>query len=258
MGPLTAGEGQDSRSWRRKGERSQALYYLSGPAVLEVGSFCRELFSHLPKETASAFDALFTKGGNATILVGLRGKTGNHLALEGRLPAAPVDTWSGNTKTRDRSALALQALSLPVLTSAHNPMVQGPNMEVFFPKFQLDQKYCMYELLEQMVIGRIFQLQADLCDLSVASRNWKVSKVLQRAGIEVDEKGAEAVTGTLLEMTADSMPPIIRIDQPRHFMIYEETSGMLLFRGRVVNPALLRFQTRVSTRCSRRRRTRGS
>lgn len=32
-------------------------------------------------------------------------------------------------------------------------------------------------------------------------------QVLQRAGIEVDEKGAEAVTGTLLQTTADSMPP---------------------------------------------------
>ncbi|XP_053079401.1 protein Z-dependent protease inhibitor-like [Acinonyx jubatus] len=133
----------------------------------------------------------------------------------------------------------------------------------------------MYELLEQMVIGRIFQLQADLCDLSVASRNWKVSKanpwyrfrpfllaqmspVLQRAGIEVDEKGAEAVMETLLETTADSMPPHHPNRPATSFMIYEETSGMLLFRGRVVNPALLRFQTRVSTWCSRRRRTRGS
>nr|4AFX_B Chain B, PROTEIN Z DEPENDENT PROTEASE INHIBITOR [Homo sapiens]4AJU_B Chain B, PROTEIN Z-DEPENDENT PROTEASE INHIBITOR [Homo sapiens] len=36
-----------------------------------------------------------------------------------------------------------------------------------------------------------------------------------------------------------SMPPVIKIDRPFHFMIYEETSGMLLFLGRVVNPTLL-------------------
>lgn len=57
--------------------------------------------------------------------------------------------------------------------------------------------------------------------------------------IEVNEKGTEAVVGTLSEITAYSMPPIIKVDRPFHFMIYEETSRMLLFLGRVVNPTVL-------------------
>ena len=64
-------------------------------------------------------------------------------------------------------------------------------------------------------------------------------QVLQRAMIEVDEEGTEAVAGTLSEITAYSMPPIIKVDRPFHFIIYEETSRILLFLGRVVNPTLL-------------------
>lgn len=57
--------------------------------------------------------------------------------------------------------------------------------------------------------------------------------------IEVDEEGTEAMAGTLLEITAYYMPPIIRVDRPFLFIIYEETSRTVLFLGRVVNPTLL-------------------
>ena len=52
-------------------------------------------------------------------------------------------------------------------------------MEVFFPKFKLDQKYKMHELLKQMGVQRIFLPWADLRDLTVTERNLKVSKVSQ-------------------------------------------------------------------------------
>ncbi|XP_076979556.1 protein Z-dependent protease inhibitor [Tamandua tetradactyla] len=151
--------------------------------------------------------------GKATMLVILMEKMGDHLALEDYLTTDLVETWLRNMKTR--------------------------KMEVFFPKFKLDQKYEMRELLKQMGIKRIFSPWADLSELSVTEKNLKVSKVLQRAVIEVDEKGTEAMVGTLSEMIAYSMPPIIKVDRPFHFMIYEETSRMLLFLGRVVNPTLL-------------------
>ncbi|KAM9202496.1 protein Z-dependent protease inhibitor isoform 1-T3 [Dugong dugon] len=151
--------------------------------------------------------------GNATMLVVLMQKMGDHLALEDYLTTELVETWLRNMKTR--------------------------KMEVFLPKFKLDQKYEMHELLKQMGIRRIFSSWADLSELSVTTRNLKVSKVLQRAMIEVNEKGTEAVVGTLSEIIAYSMPPIIKVDRPFHFMIYEETSRMLLFLGRVVNPTLL-------------------
>ena len=53
------------------------------------------------------------------------------------------------------------------------------NMEVFFPKFKLDQKYEMHELLKQMGIRKIFSPWASLSELSATARNLKVTKVSQ-------------------------------------------------------------------------------
>ena len=52
-------------------------------------------------------------------------------------------------------------------------------MEVFFPKFKLDQKYKMHELLKQMGVRKIFSPWADLSNLAVTERSLKVSKVSQ-------------------------------------------------------------------------------
>ncbi|XP_004682088.1 PREDICTED: protein Z-dependent protease inhibitor [Condylura cristata] len=150
--------------------------------------------------------------GHATMLVVLMEKKGDHLALEDYLSSDLLDTWLGDMDTR--------------------------RMEVFFPKFKLDQKFEMHKLLKQMGIRRIFSPWAELSELSAAPGDLKVSTVLQRAVIEVDERGTEAAAGTLSEMIAYSMPPIIKVDRPFHFMIYDETSRMLLFLGRVVNPTL--------------------
>lgn len=112
-------------------------------------------------------------------------------------------------------------------------------MEVFFPKFKLNQRYEMHKLLKQMGIRKIFSTSADLSELSDMARNLQVSKVLQQSVLEVDERGTEAVTRTQSEIVAYTMPPVIKVDRPFHFMIYEEMSRMLLFLGRVVNPTVL-------------------
>lgn len=52
-------------------------------------------------------------------------------------------------------------------------------MEVFFPKFKLDQRYEMHKLLQQMGIRRIFSTSADLSELSAVARNLQVSKASQ-------------------------------------------------------------------------------
>lgn len=52
-------------------------------------------------------------------------------------------------------------------------------MEVFFPKFKLNQRYEMHELLKQMGIRRLFSTSADLSELSAMARNLQVSRVSQ-------------------------------------------------------------------------------
>ncbi|XP_068942163.1 protein Z-dependent protease inhibitor [Petaurus breviceps papuanus] len=150
--------------------------------------------------------------GNASMLVVLVDKMGDHLAIEDYLTVELVDKWIRNMETR--------------------------KTDVFFPKFKLDQKYEVQEFLKQMGMRAIFSPWADLSELSGPARNLKVSKILQRTVIEVNERGTEAAAGTIAEIVAYSMPAIIRVDRPFHFMIYEETTKSLLFLGRVVNPSL--------------------
>ncbi|KAB0352921.1 hypothetical protein FD754_017778 [Muntiacus muntjak] len=196
------------------------------PALTEMDTFYLDKYKtvkvpmmYRSGKFASTFDTNFRchvlklpYRGNASMLVVLMG-IGDHLTLEDYLTTDLVDAWLRNMKAR--------------------------KMEVFFPKFKLDQKYKMHELLKQMGVQKIFSPWSDLSNLAVTERNLKVSKILQRAMIEVDEEGTEAMAGTLSEITAYYMPPVIKVDRPFLFIVYEETSRTVLFLGRVVNPTLL-------------------
>ncbi|XP_049626691.1 protein Z-dependent protease inhibitor [Suncus etruscus] len=166
---------------------------------------------------ASTFDKTFRchvlqlpYRGNASMLVILMENMGDHLALEDYLTPELVDKWLRTMKTRE--------------------------MEIYFPKFKLDQEYGLHKLLKQLGIREVFSTRANLSEISATARDLRVSKVLQRTVFEVDEKGTDAVAGTQSQITAYSMPPIIKLNRPFHFLIYEETSRMLLFLGRVMNP----------------------
>ncbi|XP_042310745.1 protein Z-dependent protease inhibitor [Sceloporus undulatus] len=111
-------------------------------------------------------------------------------------------------------------------------------MDIYFPKFKLDQSYHIEELLQDMGIKDLFSYKADLSHLT-DQRYVKISQVLQRAVIEVDEKGTEAAAISGSEIIAYSLPSTVRVNRPFLFMIYEETSNALLFMGRVINPTEL-------------------
>ncbi|CAM5122916.1 unnamed protein product [Eretmochelys imbricata] len=150
--------------------------------------------------------------GSAHMLIAMPEKEGDYASLEDHITAELVESWLRNMKTR--------------------------KMDIFFPKFKLDQKYQMHELLRILGIQNLFTKRADLSQLT-DQRFVKVSKIIQRAVIEVDEKGTEAAAVSGSEITAYSMPPTIKVNQPFLFMIYEETFKTLLFMGRVVNPTEL-------------------
>uniref|UniRef100_A0A8C9FIE6 Serpin domain-containing protein n=1 Tax=Pavo cristatus TaxID=9049 RepID=A0A8C9FIE6_PAVCR len=109
------------------------------------------------------------------------------------------------------------------------------NMDISFPKFKLEQKYKMKKLLYALGIKNLFARTADLSHLT-DQKHITVSQVVQKAVIEVDEKGTEAAAATGSEIIAFSAPPVIKVDRPFLFMIFEETLKTLLFIGRVVDP----------------------
>ncbi|NXJ61842.1 ZPI inhibitor, partial [Rostratula benghalensis] len=147
--------------------------------------------------------------GKAHMLIVIPEKEGDYISLEDHLTAELVESWLGNMKTR--------------------------YLDISFPKFKLEQKYKMKKLLHALGIKNLFTRAANLSHLT-DEKYVAVSQIVQKAVIEVDEEGTEATAASGSEITAFTVPPVIKVDQPFLFMIFEETFKTLLFIGRVVDP----------------------
>ncbi|XP_042670868.1 protein Z-dependent protease inhibitor [Centrocercus urophasianus] len=147
--------------------------------------------------------------GKAYMLIVIPEKGEDYVSLEDHLTMELVESWLANMKSR--------------------------NMDISFPKFKLEQKYKMKKWLYALGIKNLFARTADLSHLT-DQKYITVSQVVQKAVIEVDEKGTEAAAATGSEIIAFSAPPVIKVDRPFLFMIFEETFKTLLFIGRVVDP----------------------
>ncbi|NXO22324.1 ZPI inhibitor, partial [Cisticola juncidis] len=147
--------------------------------------------------------------GNAHMLIVIPEKEGDYISIEDHLTTELVESWLGNMKIR--------------------------KVDISFPKFKLEQKYKMKKLLQGLGIKKLFTRSADLSHLT-DHEYIAVSQVVQKAVIEVDEEGTEAAAASGSEITAFTVPPVIKVDRPFLFMIFEETFKTLLFIGRVVDP----------------------
>lgn len=63
----------------------------------------------------------------------------------------------------------------------------------------------------------------------------EVSNVLQKIGIEINEKGSTAYASPSLDKRIDSAIEF-KADRPFLFFIIDETTGTLIFSGKVVHP----------------------
>ncbi|XP_074724783.1 protein Z-dependent protease inhibitor isoform X1 [Strix uralensis] len=147
--------------------------------------------------------------GKAHMLIVIPEKEGDYISLEDHLTTELVESWLGNMKTRE--------------------------VDISFPKFKLEQKYKMKKLLHALGIKNLFTRTANLSHLTDQGYV-AVSQVVQKAVIEVDEEGTEATAASGSEITAFTVPPVIKVDRPFLFMIFEDTFKTLLFIGRVVDP----------------------
>ena len=67
-----------------------------------------------------------------------------------------------------------------------------------------------------------------------------ISAVIHKAYVDVNEEGTEAAAATAVVMTTESIGPripTVRADHPFLFMIRDNSSGAILFMGRVSDPS---------------------
>ncbi|AWP16532.1 Protein Z-dependent protease inhibitor [Scophthalmus maximus] len=113
--------------------------------------------------------------------------------------------------------------------------LQKTKLEVNMPKFKMEQSYSLHTLLPHMGMASVFSTSANLTRLS-KDKGIKVSEVLHKAVIEVDETGTTAAAATTIGITPYSLPRTFIINRPFFFFIYHEGTNSLLFMGRVIDP----------------------
>ncbi|XP_029315946.1 protein Z-dependent protease inhibitor [Cottoperca gobio] len=113
--------------------------------------------------------------------------------------------------------------------------LQIVKLEVNMPKFKMEESYSLHDILPDMGFASIFSNSANLTKLSKED-GLKVSEMLHKAVIEVDEVGTTAAAVTTTGIIPYSLPKTFTINRPFFFFIYHEETNCLLFMGRVIDP----------------------
>jgi serpin B len=107
------------------------------------------------------------------------------------------------------------------------------------PKFEFEKSLGLGQILQEMGMSTAFDpYRADFSGID-DNRDLYITNVLHKAFISVNENGTEAAAATavIVGITALLPPPIeMSIDHPFIFMIRNNSTGAILFFGRVLDP----------------------
>ncbi|XP_047415485.1 serpin B9-like isoform X1 [Sciurus carolinensis] len=116
--------------------------------------------------------------------------------------------------------------------------MQTIEVEVFLPRFKLQENYDMESVLQRLGIVDAFrQGQADLSAMSTET-DLCVSKVVHKSVLEVNEEGTEAVAASavaIVDYCSESSPRFCA-DHPFLFFIRHNKTNTILFCGRFSSP----------------------
>lgn len=154
-------------------------------------------------------------GDDLSMLVLLPREGGDLAGLEDALSPENLERWTKNLRRRE--------------------------VQVFFPRFKLSARFRLDRALTNL--GMIDAFDMDKADFSGMDglKHWLyIAAVLHKAFIEVTEEGTEAAAATAVVVAARSIPlppPTFRADRPFLFLIREDSTGSVLFLGRMMDPS---------------------
>jgi len=111
-------------------------------------------------------------------------------------------------------------------------------IRVEIPKFEYTVELGLGKTLADMGMPLAFSNDADFSGMT-GKKLLKIDKVKHKAFIKVNEKGTEAAAATAVVMrtkSAEIKSVIFRADHPFIFIIKDNTTGTILFIGRLNNP----------------------
>ncbi|KAG8449083.1 hypothetical protein GDO86_015945 [Hymenochirus boettgeri] len=110
-------------------------------------------------------------------------------------------------------------------------------LRLYMPKFSISYYLNLKDTLSEMGMSNIFSDQADLSGITEDGK-LKVSKVIHKTMLDVDERGTEATAFTAVDIIRHSVLQSHKVDRPFLVIICNRETGTILFMGRVVNPAV--------------------
>jgi len=125
------------------------------------------------------------------------------------------------------------AESIAIITEA----LAQQQMQLSAPKFAFESEFSLSETLYEMGMPAAFT-GADFSGMT-GNRELFISEVLHKAFVAVDEECTEAaaVTGVIVkESIAVPQALLMKLDRPFLFLIRDNSTGTILFVGRVLNP----------------------
>lgn len=108
-------------------------------------------------------------------------------------------------------------------------------VNVHLPRFKYEFKSLLNDPLTEMGLGIAFGGDADFSGIT-RETDLYISRVIHQSFIDVNEKGTEAAAATIVEMRESSIGNFIRFDRPFVYMIKENSTGAILFMGKVGRP----------------------
>ena len=114
------------------------------------------------------------------------------------------------------------------------------SVNVHLPKFKLTCSFELADTLKSMGMRDAFSYPiADFTGMTTADR-FRISAVVHQALIDVNEEGTEAAAATGVTMMAGAVMRQrlmdFRADHPFIFLIRQQSTGAILFAGRLMNP----------------------
>jgi len=115
------------------------------------------------------------------------------------------------------------------------------NVQVEMPKFKYEFKDLFNKPLSDLGLGVAFSPStADFSRINPA-KDLFISRVIHQTFIDVQEEGTEAAAATIVEMCFTSIeggggPLIFRINKPFLYVIKENSTGAIMFMGKVGKP----------------------
>ncbi|XP_033208177.1 uncharacterized protein LOC117167393 isoform X2 [Belonocnema kinseyi] len=118
-------------------------------------------------------------------------------------------------------------------------LMQDLSIAVGIPKFKFDFTSHLESTFRELGIQDIFKGSATLTGIIHTNRNSPqllVSDILQKSGIEVNEKGTAAYVATEIQISNKIGEDAFIANRPFIFYIEDETTGTILFIGKIENP----------------------